>query len=448
MFEFGARILLAGATVFAAGTLGSFGFPLAVVVGVAVGLMALAAHALESRGLYEGAGAGLHGALEGFAIALLLVDAGRADALGFLALLPYAWAAVRHRAGWNPGAFAIAGLLIGADALVHRGDPSPALLFQAGGVLALGLVLGLRAEEAPVEATVVVDEDAELRGRFRALREAYGVLERRAETDTHAAALSRAVGFDAIAQVVRDATAAVGAVLYAPADDGWVPLGSAGNLAPEVREPCPNLRLLQERGAAPLFAAGRPVGAVWVPDEARDGLSALSEALAGRFAARAEVEAERRARRVAELRIALMESGDGPDAAARALAASIGADSLEFGIVGPFGATARGRTGAPCGLPEALRHETGPGLPGWSTAGAPLVWIAEARNDPRLDRTLTLRARTAALALVPLDGGNAYVWAAWHTAGIGRPASMAALRNAEPVLAQWLGGVERALRAA
>lgn len=437
MLEFGARIVLAGGVVLIAGTTGLVGFPLALGVAAAIGLMALAAHALSAHGLYDGAGAGLHAGLEGLLVALLLVDAGRAEGFGFLALLPYAWAAGRRRAPWVAGAFAVAFALVAAHAMLERSEPSTALLVQAAGVLGLGLVLALRDDEVPI-AEAAPSEDAELRGRFRALREAYTVLERRSSNDAHAAALARATTPDAMAQSLRDATSASGAALFAPVDDAWEAVGSAGAVPEELGGPFRNGRALQEKGAVVLFAAGRPVGAAWLPEEARDGLAGVADTLSSRLADRMEAETERRRRRAAELRVTLIEGGDSPDEVARALAALVGADSVEFGVVGPFGTAALGRFGPPCALPQALRHESGAGLDGWAAGGSPLVWIADARHDERLDGTDSLRARTAALALVSLGDGRAYAWAAWHATGAGRPSALTTMRAAEPVVVRWI----------
>ncbi len=442
MLEFGARIVLAGGLLLLVGITGLCGLPLTLGVAAGVGLLAVAAYALDERGLYDGAGAGLHAGLEALAIALLLVDAGRAESLGFVALVPYAWASARRGASWAAGAFVVAFALVAAYALLHRTDPSSGLLVQAGGALVLGLALaarGTQAESLPIAELSHVGEDAELRGRFRALREAYAVLEGRSTSDGHSAAVARATTPDAMAQTLRDATDASGAALFAPVEDGWEAIGKAGSVPAELDEPFRNGRALQDRGASLVFAGGRPVGAVWLPEEARDGLAAVSEALSTRLADRMEAEAERRKRRAAELRVTLVEGGDSPDAVARAVASLVGADSVEFGALGPFGATPLGRFGPPCALPEALRHESGPGLDGWSVAGAPMVWIADARRDERVDGTAALRARTATLALVPLGDGRAYAWAAWHAAGVGRPTAMATMRAAEAMVLRWLG---------
>ena len=379
-------------------------------------------------------------------MALLLVDSGRAESLGFLALLPYAWAAGRRRAPWAPGAFAGAFALVGAYAMLKGSEPTALLLLQAGGALGLGLLLAVKAEEAPVAEAAPV-EDAELRGRFRALREAYTVLEARSSSDAHAAALARATTPDAMAQSLRDATSASGAALFAPFEDGWEAVGRAGTVPDEFEGTFRNGRALQEKGAVMLFAAGRPVGAAWLPETSRDGLARVADMLSSRLADRLEAETERRRRRAAELRVTLIEGGDSPDEVARALAALVGADSVEFGAVGPLGMVALGRFGPPCALPGALRHETGPGLDGWAAAGSPLVWVADARRDERLDATDSLRARTAALALLALGDGRAYAWAAWHTSGVGKPSALTTMRAAEPVAVRWIEGATRGLTA-
>ena len=439
MLEFGARILLAGAVVALAGATGLCGLPLAIGVALAVVALAFAAYALDERGLYDGSGAGLHAGLEALAVSLLLVDAGRAEALGFFALIPYAWASARRRAPWSAGAFAVWFALVGAHAIVHGAEPPPGLLFQAGGALALGLLLACRAvpEDVPIAESAGA-EIGELRARFRALRAAYDVLEDRSTIDAHAAALARATTPDAMAQSLRDATSATGAALFAPTDEGWQAVGRAGTVPEEFDGSFRTGRQLQEQGAILLFSAGKPVGAAWVPDEARDGITAIADTLSTRLADRMEAEAERRRRRVAELRMVLVEGGDSPDAVARAVAALVGADSVEFGTLGPQGATTLGRYGPPCGLPEALRHASGPGLKGWAAAGTPLVWISDARQDGRLDGMDALRARASSLALLPLNDGRAYAWAAWHASGIGRPSALTTMRAAEPTVLRWL----------
>ena len=440
MFEFGARIALAGGLVFFAGTTGLVGFSLAIGVAVGLGMMAVAAHALAGKGLYDGAGAALHGGLESLALSILLVDGGVVERLGFLALAPYAWATARRAAPWTPGAFTVAFALIGAFALVKRSEPSTELVLQAGGVLALGLLLSLRRDETALDldTALPVAEDGELRGRFRALREAYTVLEGRASRDVHTSAIARAATPDAMAQSVRDATDASGAALFAPVDEGWQAIGRAGIVPEALAEPFRSARSLQEKGATLLFAAGRAVGAAWVPEGSRDSLASLSEVLSTRLADRMATEAERRKRRAAELRIELMEGGDSPDAVARAVAALTGADSVEFGLLSAFGATPLGRFGPPCALPNALRHESGPGLDGWATAGTPTVWVSDARRDERLDGRESLRARSASLALLPLCDGRAYAWAAWHSTGTARPTALSTMRAAETMVLRWI----------
>ena len=106
------------------GITGFCGFPLALGVGIAVTLLALAAQALDARGLYDGAGAGLHGGLEALGVALLIGSRGELESLGFLALVPYAWVAARRRAGGGAGAFAVAFALVGAWAMIHRAEQS------------------------------------------------------------------------------------------------------------------------------------------------------------------------------------------------------------------------------------------------------------------------------------------------------------------------------------
>jgi hypothetical protein len=438
MYEFGARVLLAGVTILVAGTTGAIGFPLAVGVALALGLLAVAGYALDAQGLYDGAGAGFHAGLDGFCIALLLTEAGVAESLGFVALLPYVWAVARRRATWPAGAFSLAFSLVAAHALLKHSDPPVSLLLPAGGVLLLGLALALpKASDTPVAEAPIVYEDLELKGRFRALREAYSVLEQRSKDDGHVAALVRATTPQGVAQAIRNATGAAGAAIFVPTEDRWELFGSAGTVPAEVLTTL-SFRSIQAQGATLLFDAGRPVGAIWTPEESRDGLASLSEVLAERFASRIEIESERKRRQEAEMRVTLVEGGGTPDAVAQALAASIGADSVEFGVVGPFGTTPIGLFGPPCGLPGAMRHESGTGLAGWIAAGTPIVWIGDARNDERMDGAAALRARATAMGLVPLSEGRAYVWAAWNNAGTGRPSALAAMRAAEPVVNRWL----------
>ncbi|GEM_PF-4602184 len=439
MFEFGARILLAGAIVLVAGATGAVGLSLAVGVAITVGALALVCHALETRGLYEGGGAGLHAGLEGLALALLLVGAGKVESLGFLVLLPHAWAVVRWRASWTPAAFAAGFALVGAYALVNGREPSVTLALQAVGVLGLGIALAYRVEEEASPAPSVAPiEDEDLRGRFRALREAYAVLERRSERDAQIATLARAETLGEISQALRDATGAAGAILFAPTGKGWESLGAAGRVPEGLEGPYANGRLLQEAGGVLLFADGNPVGAVWLPEKAREGVAGVAETLAVRLGDRMEAETERRRRQVAETRLTLVEGGESPQMVARALAGLVGADSVEFGAVGPQGATPLARFGPPCALLDALRHRTGTGLDGWIASGAPMVWIADARQDSRLDGATALRARTASFALVSLADGRAYVWAAWHAAGTGRPTALATIRASEGVVLRWI----------
>lgn len=438
MYEFGARVLLAGAIIVVAGTTDALGFSLGVGVAVALGLMAVAAYWLDGQDLYDGAGAGLHAGLEGFCLALLLTDAGLAESLGFLTLVPYVWAVARRRATWPAGAICLACSLVAAHALVRHSEPSVSLLLPAAGVLALGLLLALPVEtDHPAAEEPIVFEDPELKGRFRALREAYSVLEQRSKGDGDVAALVRASTPQGVAQAIRNATGAAGAAIFVPTEDRWELYGSAGTVSSELVKTL-SLRSLQAQGATVLFGSGQPVAAVWTPEESRDGLVSLSEVLAARFADRVEIDSERKRRQAAEMRTLLIEGGGTPDAVAQALAASIGADSVEFGVVGATGTTPIGIFGPPCGLPSAMRHEAGTGLAGWVAAGTPIVWIGDARNDERLDGAAALRARATALGLVPLSNGRAYVWAAWNSAGAGRPSALSAMRAAEPVVTRWL----------
>ncbi|RYG23282.1 hypothetical protein EON82_14505 [bacterium] len=332
------------------------------------------------------------------------------------------------------GAFA----LVAAHALLRQSEPPLSVLLPAGGVLLLGLALSLPiVGDEPIAEVTVVNEDEELKGRFRALREAYSVLEQRSKEDADMVAFVRADTPQAAAQAIRNATQASGAALFVPVDDRWELYGSAGTVSGELLESFTS-RALQAHGASLLFAAGRAVGAVWTPEESRDGLAGLSEVLAARFADRLEVDTERKRRKAAEVRATLVEGGGSPDEVAQALALAIGADSVEFGVVGSSGTTSIGVFGPPCGLPGAMRHETGLGLPGWVAAGAPIVWIGDARNDRRLDGAAALRARASTIGLVPLASGRAYVWAAWHSVGAGRTSALSTMRAAEPVVTRWL----------
>ena len=128
------------------------------------------------------------------------------------------------------------------------------------------------------------NELADLRGRFRALRAAYEVLDRRSTDDAHSAALARATTPDAMAQSLRDATSATGAALFAPVEEGWQAVGRAGAVPEALDATFRSGRQLQEQGAVLLFAAGRTVGAAWVPEEARDGIAAVAETLSNRLA--------------------------------------------------------------------------------------------------------------------------------------------------------------------
>lgn len=447
MLEFGVRVLLAGAIVFVAGVFGLFDFGWTCGAAIGFGLLALLSLP-EIRKEHPGATASLHGSLDAVAVAVLLASSDRSESLGFLAMLPYAFVAVRHGASWKVGALSVPLALVAGQALVQHSDPSAGLLLQGGAVLILGFVLGaarplVQEYSGPMVLASPLSADDELRARNRALREAVDLLRRRSEEASHTAALLRAPSGDAIAQAVRNATLAEGAALFVASSEGFAPVGVAGILPPDLNA-VHSSRDLQTEGATILHADGIPVGAIWVNEEARSLLPSLANALAERLKELVRAVVVRKIEREAAARTDLIGHADDPLAVAAALAEQVRATSLEFGLVGPDGPVPMGQYGPPCALTEALRNGDGTGLAGWAAAGAPMVWISDVRADNRLDRSRALRARASTFALVSLADGRAYAWAAWNEPGVAKPAAIAELKTAETALNRWIGRIKAA----
>jgi putative methionine-R-sulfoxide reductase with GAF domain len=496
MFEFSARILLAGGIVFAA-SFGLFDFDLAWKAAAALGALGIFGHRLEARGMRNPGIAGFFAVADAFVVSWLLGAAGALEGLGFLVLAPCVWAAARHRARpLHMAPLASASLLATHALQSGLAMPPKLLLAQAAAILLVGLILPQTPEknEEPAPqpmslAQPVENALLELREKYRQLREAYQDLDRRSRRDRISARLhearegSRATFYTRVAAKVAELTGARGLVLYTVAQfaETMVVRSTSGTVDDAVADM--SLPIDLKRGIAfvedsteKMLACVRPEsGARWrnivLGHEGRvvgmlsmshDDPDALDEAVrtAEEIAPAAaailadEARRERFERRVREaelmydLGVLCHGAGSRPDLAARVvreLAELLRLDHAAVYLLDGDGSILLSQQGARVRLIDQMSFAKGGGVAGWRAIGAPELLLFDVRADSRCPAKEALRARVGSYAVVPLSVGDdpvGFLSAATHRTGGIDLRDAEALRIAAAELGQALARIE------
>jgi hypothetical protein len=259
MFELIARLGIVSAALVLAGFFGVPDFDVCWKVAALVSAYALFANRLESNGMMSPGVAGAFAVADAIAIGMLIAAAGHLGLIGFLVLVPCAYAVSRFAA--QPASMAplaAASLPLG-ERFAGSGDlHSTPLLIQAGGILLIGLLLSQRVvtipdlrrfgedereeEETAQEPAKPQEPESEayleLREKYRQLRDLYQEMERRTRNDRFATQLreacygSSAQLHERLAEKAKELCGADGAVLYTLAQygDSMIVQGVSGDV--------------------------------------------------------------------------------------------------------------------------------------------------------------------------------------------------------------------------
>jgi GAF domain-containing protein len=206
MWEFSARILLAGALIAVAGWTNVPPFDVAWRIGLLTASYGFVAYLIEQKRLINPGFAGLTAGLDALAIAAVLAYAGQLQNMGLLVAAPIVYAVAKR--GSNPLATGPIGAaaLLGAGMLVSQGAiPSMYTLAHAAGVLVIAMLVNQPrivvrpktiqemitelAETSGAESESGTQALIELREQYRRLSVSYKQLERKSRVDRISAQL-------------------------------------------------------------------------------------------------------------------------------------------------------------------------------------------------------------------------------------------------------------------
>ncbi|MBS1723958.1 MAG: GAF domain-containing protein [Armatimonadetes bacterium] len=458
MFELVLRIGLATALLLVSGATGKPPFDIAWREAAFFAAYSFLVYALEKRGARNAGVAGLVAAADSAAVVLCLSASGLLEQLGFLALVPPAFAALRFGSdAVSMAPISAAWILIGSNLFGNPGW-TPLALAQAAGVLAVGL-LGARRERVVkvteyvevshegVESEPVPNEFFELREKFRVLRNHASDLERRSRRDRLTVQLTETneeglEGPVALAKRLREVLKVEGLTLYAYSQslDRLIVQAIAGEVPNTVSDTAVDLPefmsewQLRERLNATLHALktpdqasqsstvvlkerGRIVGMVAMFDgipsrleEACDLLKEASEIVARLLKLMNTRQEETRRLRQSELLYtvaATCQGADSPSTLAqrvvRELWETLRLDHLSVQFLDGGDLAVAAHQGARSQLLEVLTFPSGPGLEGWIAAGGPEVVLPDARDDERVPKQESLKRRIGSFVAVPLS---------------------------------------------
>lgn len=446
-------------------------------VAVLSATLALVQALVARRGLRGPGVASLFAVLDAGMLAVGVASAQALEPLGFLVLIPCAYAVARHGASSALLAPVAVSLVVAAHNVFAREPMGPIGLAQLAGVLIVGLLLNqgrivLTVEQAPavpeVPSPVTEPEPSgflELRENYRRLRDHCLHVERRAQRDQLTATLVDAMFSSGdrlphrLAQRLRELTGVEGVVVATAAQlmDSMVVRAVSGEVdAPlrTVRFPVPSswpeaqvrqavsalLDTLPEANGrrrcanVVLKAHGRVLGVVCLsdpePERLREGLE-RAEAAAGIVGKLLfeDVESEhlRVRARCAELlyTVATVSAGSTTPAAmaariVRELGDLVDVDHLAIWMRDGDDAISLASCGARCPLLEAMSFATGPGLAGWYGVGMPELWLMDTAEDARCPRAEAVKRRTGSYLAVPISFDEVpfgFLTAGTHRAG-------------------------------
>lgn len=475
MVDLSIRLVLAGAAALVAGLLDKPPYSLTLQVGALVASYGVLAFLLERRKMMNSGVAGLIAILDAAAISTLVGASGHLDRIGFLALLPCAYAAAKY--GSLPTAMAplAASTMIGAHIAFQKGEPGPWLYTQAIGVLAVGLVMNhrrivvtvTRDVVGPVEPLSQIEPDGylQLRESFRRLKEMYQEIERKSRKDRLTARLLETrfptgVTFpNRLAAVVQDLLDAESVAIYTVAqfENTLIVRGTAGEVGSAMQDaaiPIPRgvgpsvlgstldealLALVPDPGRGAIFQVvlmdqSQVSGMMCIRprnpgdlDECRGAANEISGLVTKLL--REETDRDRRERRLRETELlydaAIVTQGaETPNTLAERMVREL-SETMEFDHLGVYWLDGQeslpGSTrGVRMKVIESMSFAFGPGLQGWLRIGAPELVVFRTNDDDRCDQLEMLKRRIGSFVLIPIqydEKPSGYLLAATHRAG-------------------------------
>lgn len=459
MVELCARILIA-AGLFAAGAQQQLDFTLAWKMALASLAVGGFAYRLELRGFRNSGVAGFIAVADSAMIALLVGSVNALPEMGFLVLIPVAFAVRYHGAPANYVAPLSAAAVLGAYVIRYGMESPPVGLFwQLAGALAVGLLLAeervVAAIAKPVQAEVYGTVEAkpdgflELRENYRKLRESYQDLQGRAKRD-HAAVLlsqgrdgSTVTSFSTLADQITELTGAQSVVIYSTAGYGraLVVRATVGDLPPETATTALDVdinnapvvirdqvnratRALRPDAAAHvntvLTRGGKVIGMVTLGhssqvrleealqtfEDASDQVAAIVHDVSRR------IDSERRLKE-SELLYEIATLAEGSESRAevagrfvKEVAELLAADHVGVFLIDGDETLLLAKEGRDVRLLEQLSFAGGPGMKGWLGIGGSELLMFDVREDSRCPNAIALKARVGSYFLCPLMDGH------------------------------------------
>jgi len=431
---------------------------------------------LERRGFRGSGTATLFALVDASLIAMATGSALAIDRLGFLVLVPCAYAIARFGASSALLAPISVSLLVVAHNLFQRTPMEPTTLAQFLGILTVGLLLNQgrvvltieRPPEVPAESPVLEPEPSgflELRENFRRLRDHCINLERRSQRDQLTASLVDAMFASGdrlpqrLSHRLRELAGVEGLVLATAAQtaDSMVVRAVSGEVDtpmrtvqfpiptswPEVQvrqavndllKTLPSATGRSQSGNVVLKAHGRVIGVACLTDhdpkrlsEGLERAEAASGILGKLLFEDLESESLRYRTRCADLLYAVATVTAG-SATPASLASRVVRELGELAEVDHLGVWMRdgdsavplASSGARCALLDAMSFAAGPGLVGWYGVGMPELWLFDTGDDARCPRAEAVKRRTGSFLAIPISFDEVpfgYLTAATHRAG-------------------------------
>lgn len=208
---------------------------------------------MERRSMRNAGVSGLIAVADAGLVLFLLSAAGKLESFGFLALVPPAFATLRHSADAVAMAPIVSAMLLFSANLFEGPGWTPVILGQSVGVLVLGLLGAQRVRVTTLREIVEVPGESplsandiqtvfDLREKYRVLRDHAKEVERKARRDKHVVQLREALdgsssgSVDYLGKKLREILEVDGIAFYSATGDSFLPQGSSGSVPTLVRD--------------------------------------------------------------------------------------------------------------------------------------------------------------------------------------------------------------------
>lgn len=481
---------------------------------LALGLVSYASVGLvlQKRNMLNSGFAGLFAILDSAVIAVLLGLSGTLELYGFFVLAPCAYAAAKYGANSAAMAPLACSFTLAAANLAPGPVQQTLLLLQALGILSIGLLQNMGRVivtvedrvEVPVPVAIRPHQDEveskhilDLKENYNKVRDLASRLERRGRRDRLVADLFQVIQsphdriLNKLAAKLKQVAQVEGLVLYTPAQvaDSLVARAQSGEVPPSLAERALDTsgvhndhllkrrfsnvyRVFQEAEGADAYSAalilrnqGRLVGAVMLLDRNAESLQNAVEVLdevqapiVGILRHEQRTTTQERRLTQAELLYAVATVSTGSDTASnlaarvvRELWDSMEVDHLSAVFLDGEEPIVVARQGSSGSIVQEMEFPQGRGLGGWVRSGAPEVFVFDATEDSRVDRTTALKQRMGSFVMLPiLLGDQPYgaLLAATHQSGGLDSADLEHLRTISSEITQAVARLEEPQRAA